>query len=117
MARTPRMNRAPTAAAPFRRHVFHTWEDFKNGIRGALPGGHDYDVYKNYIFRGLEKKAPEGQLQIISVQDYENSRLGSQFGLFTYLKTNEGSLEDSYEQGGESGPRAREARATPGDRA
>lgn len=42
----------------------------------------------------VEMKAPEGQLQIISVQDYENSRLGSQFGLFTYLKTNESSLED-----------------------
>jgi hypothetical protein len=42
----------------------------------------------------VERKSPEGQLQIISVQDYENSRLGSQFGLFTYLKTNESSLED-----------------------
>ncbi|HNP82744.1 MAG TPA: FRG domain-containing protein [Nitrospira sp.] len=186
---------------PYRCKIFQTWEDFKSGIRAALPGGHDYDVYKNYIFRGqgsatwplrstfdriysdkqaasrdtlakdlirefyeeceryspwrygsddprvlamaqhhglptrlldwsfspyvaayfafswfmfekpsmeqtgnvaiwvlnrveLEKKAPQGQLQIISVQDYENSRLGSQFGLFTYLKTNESSLED-----------------------
>lgn len=42
----------------------------------------------------LQRKAPEGQLQIISVQDHENSRLGSQFGLFTYLKTNESSLEE-----------------------
>jgi hypothetical protein len=42
----------------------------------------------------VERKAPEGQLQIVSVQDYENSRLGSQFGLFTYLKTNESNLED-----------------------
>jgi len=41
----------------------------------------------------LKKNAPEGQLQIITVQDHENSRLGSQFGLFTYLKTNEDSLE------------------------
>ena len=187
--------------SPFARQTFHTWEDFKNGIRGALPGAHDYDVYKNYIFRGqgnaawplrstfdriysdkqaasrdtlakelirefyeeceryapwrygiddprvlamaqhhglptrlldwsfspyvaayfafswfmfenpameqtgnvaiwvlnriqLQAKAPEGQLQIIAVQDFENSRLGSQFGLFTYLKTNEASLED-----------------------
>jgi FRG domain len=186
---------------PYTVRQFTSWEAFKNGIRGALPGGHDYDVYKNYIFRGqgnadwplrstfdrnysdkqagsrdtlakdlikefyeecerfspwryavddsrvlamaqhhglptrlldwsfspyvaayfafswfmferfltepvgnvaiwvlnrkeLEKKAPEGQLQIITVQDHENSRLGSQFGLFTYLKTNEASLED-----------------------
>jgi hypothetical protein len=42
----------------------------------------------------VAKRAPEGQLQIVSVQDYENSRLGSQFGMFTYLKTNESSLED-----------------------
>lgn len=180
---------------------FATWDDFKNGVRSQLPGAHDYDVYKRFIFRGqgnaawslrstfdrsysdkqaasrdalakelirefydecerfspwrypqgdprvlamaqhhglptrlldwsyspyvaayfafswfmfevkateqtgnvaiwilnrdeVERKAPEGQLQIISVQDYENSRLGSQFGLFTYLKTNESSLED-----------------------
>ena len=184
----------------YRIKFFETWEDFKKGVRAALPGGHDYDVYKNYIFRGqgnaswplrstfdrvysnkqaasrdtlakelirefyeecerysawrygiedprvlamaqhhglptrlldwsfspyvaayfafswfmfekameqtgnvaiwvlnrveLQTKAPEGQLQIISVQDFENSRLGSQFGLFTYLKTNESSLED-----------------------
>jgi hypothetical protein len=26
------------------RKVFQTWEDFKNGVRAALPGGHDYDV-------------------------------------------------------------------------
>src|ERR1043165_1623059 len=186
---------------PYTTRKFTSWEGFKNGIRGALPGGHDYDVYKNYIFRGeaiaswplrstfdrnysdkqagsrdtlakdlikefyeecerfsswrysvddprvlamaqhhglptrlldwsfspyvaayfafswfmfeklemepagsvavwvlnrneIEKKGPEGQLQIITVQDHENSRLGSQFGLFTYLKTNEASLED-----------------------
>lgn len=41
----------------------------------------------------VETKAPEGQLQIISVQDHENSRLGNQFGVFTYLKTNEEALE------------------------
>jgi hypothetical protein len=180
---------------------FRKWDEFKNGIRSELPGSHDYDVYKRYIFRGqgnsawalrstfdrsysdkkaasrdtlakeliqefydecerfspwrypqgdprvlamaqhhglptrlldwsyspyvaayfafswfmfeekakeqmgnvaiwildrdeVVKKAPEGQLQIISVQDYENNRLGSQFGLFTYLKTNESNLED-----------------------
>jgi len=190
-----------TSQPPYKCKVFKTWDDFKNGIRGALPGDHEYDVYKNYIFRGqgnanwplrstfdriysnkqaasrdalakdlirefyeecerisawrygvddprvlamaqhhglptrlldwsfspyvaayfafswfmfenpvmehtgnvaiwvlnrrqLQTKAPEGQLQIISVQDYENSRLGSQFGLFTYLKTNESSLEE-----------------------
>src|SRR5262245_35082084 len=190
-----------TRPAPYRTHRFGTWEEFKNGIRNVLPGSHDYDVYKNYIFRGqgnadwqlrstfdrsycnkqaasrdtlakeliqefyeecerysawrykvddprvlamaqhhglptrlldwsfspyvaayfafswfmferpdmtqvgnvaiwvlnrheVEKKAPEGQLQIISVQDYENNRLGSQYGLFTYLKTNESTLED-----------------------
>jgi hypothetical protein len=42
----------------------------------------------------VERKAPKGQLQIVSVQDSENNRLGSQFGLFTYLKTNESSLEE-----------------------
>jgi len=196
---------APPEGAPpkpaYRVKAFGSWEDFKNGVRGELPGSHDYDVYKNYIFRGqgnarwplrstfdriysdkqaasrdtlakdlvrefyeeceryspwrygiddprvlamaqhhglptrlldwsfspyvaayfafswfmfenpvmeqtgnvaiwvlnrveLQTKAPEGQLQIIAVQDYENNRLGSQFGLFTYLKTNESSLED-----------------------
>ena len=190
----------PAPVAPFRTQVFGSWDQFKNNIRSALPGSHDYDVYKNYIFRGqgnatwslqstfdrsysdkqaasrdtiakelirefyeecerysawrygmddprvlamaqhhglptrlldwsfspyvaayfafswfmfdpsinqvgnvaiwvlnrheVEKKAPEGQLQIISVQDYENNRLGSQFGLFTYLKTNESTLEE-----------------------
>jgi hypothetical protein len=180
--------------------VFQSWDEFKKGIRGALPGDQN-DVYKKYIFRGqgnsnwplksnfdrtysneqagsreqlakeliqeffedceryspwryvvsdprvlamaqhhglptrlldwsfspyvaayfafswfmfeksrmehegnvaiwvlnvaeVQRKAPEGQLQIISVQDYENERLGNQYGLFTYLKTNEGSLEE-----------------------
>ena len=44
--------RREASQRPYRQQVFSTWEDFKNGIRGALPGGHDYDVYKNYIFRG-----------------------------------------------------------------
>ena len=184
----------------FRTQVFADWSGFKNGVRNALPGSHDYDVYKRFIFRGqgsadwplrstfdrsysdkqaasrdalakelirefyeeceryspwrysvddprvlamaqhhslptrlldwsfspyvaayfafswfmfekpadrkgnvaiwvlnrdvVQEKAPEGQLQIISVQDYENNRLGNQFGVFTYLKTNESSLED-----------------------
>jgi hypothetical protein len=196
--------RKPTRLDPpepsFRVQVFADWNGFKNGVRNALPGSHDYDVYKRFIFRGqgsadwplrstfdrnfsdkqaasrdalakelirefyeecerfspwrygvddprvlamaqhhglptrlldwsfspyvaayfafswfmFEKpadrkgnvaiwvlnrdvvhgQAPEGQLQIISVQDYENSRLGNQFGVFTYLKTNESSLED-----------------------
>jgi FRG domain len=190
----------PSADPPYEVKPFETWNDFKNGVRDVLPGSHDYDVYKRFLFRGqgnadwplrstfdrsyskaqaasrdtlakdlirefydecerfsawrypiddprvlamaqhhglptrlldwsfspyvaayfafswfmfekegeqtgnvaiwilnrdeVQKKAPEGQLQIISVQDYENSRLGSQFGLFTYLKTNESSLED-----------------------
>lgn len=184
----------------YRVERFPSWDAFKNGVRNALPGSHDYDVYKRFLFRGqgnadwslrstfdrsysekqaasrdtlakdlireffdecerfspwrytiddprvlamaqhhglptrlldwsfspyvaayfafswfmfekesgqpgdvaiwvlnrdeVARKAPEGQLQIISVQDYENSRLGSQFGLFTYLKTNESNLED-----------------------
>ena len=193
-------NREMTKPA-YRVSTFQTWDEFKNGIRNELPGSHDYDVYKRFIFRGqgnsdwplrstfdrtyseqqaasrdalarelirefyeecerfapwrypvgdprvlamaqhhglptrlldwsyspyvaayfafsffmfeqttreqlgnvaiwvlnrdkVEKKAPDGQLQIISVQDSENSRLGSQFGLFTYLKTNESTLED-----------------------
>jgi len=179
---------------------YPSWDAFKHQVRSALPGSHDYDVYKRYLFRGqgnsgwplrstfdrsysdakagsrealakelirefydecerispwrypmsdprvlamaqhhglptrlldwsfspyvaayfafswfmfekagddggnvaiwvlnrdeVEAKAPEGQLQIISVQDYENNRLGSQFGVFTYLKTNESTLED-----------------------
>ncbi|MBR1122993.1 FRG domain-containing protein [Bradyrhizobium lablabi] len=186
-------------ARGFRVRVFQTWDQFKHGIRDELPGAHDYDVYKRYIFRGqgnanwplkssfdrtysdkqaanrdrlakelitefyeecerysawrysfddprvlamaqhhglptrlldwsfspyvaayfafswflfeqrdgggnvaiwvlnrgeVEAKAPGGQLQIISVQDHENNRLGNQFGLFTFLKTNEGSLEE-----------------------
>ena len=36
---------------PYKCKVFNTWEDFE-WIRGALPGRHDDDVYKNYIFRG-----------------------------------------------------------------
>jgi hypothetical protein len=184
----------------YRRQVLGSWNDFKHRVRDLLPGSHDYDVYKNFIFRGqgsaewtlrstfdrsysdkqaasrdtlaknlirefyeecerysawryevddprvlamaqhhglptrlldwsfspyvaayfafswfmfekpggstgnvaiwildaaeVKSKAPEGQLQIISVQDYENNRLGNQFGVFTYLKTNEGSLEE-----------------------
>jgi hypothetical protein len=197
--------RKPAAAhssphSPYAIVQFQTWDDFKRRVRDELPGSHDYDVYKRFIFRGqgnstwplrstfdrsysnkqaasrdalakelinefydecerfaswrypvtdprvlamaqhhglptrlldwsyspyvaayfafswfmfekqteqtgdvaiwvlnrdeLEAKAPEGQLQIISVQDFENNRLGSQFGLFTYLKTNESNLED-----------------------
>jgi hypothetical protein len=200
-ASPPRDARAPEPLEPFRVQRFATWDEFKHGVRNALPGSHDYDVYKRFLFRGqgsaawslrstfdrsysdaqaasrdtlakdlirefydecerfspwrydvddprvlamaqhhglptrlldwsfspyvaayfafswfmfekgrdlttgnvaiwvlnrdeVERKAPAGQLQIISVQDYENSRLGSQFGLFTYLKTNESSLED-----------------------
>ena len=36
----------------YQTRVFNTWDDFKNGIRDALPGSHDYDVYKRFIFRG-----------------------------------------------------------------
>jgi FRG domain len=196
----PPISEARSPRSAFRVDRFTTWDEFKHGVRNALPGSHDYDVYKRFLFRGqgnadwqlrstfdrnysdaqaasrdtlakelirefydecerfspwrypmsdprvlamaqhhglptrlldwsfspyvaayfafswfmfekasgqtgnvaiwvlnrdeVERKAPEGQLQIISVQDYENSRLGSQFGLFTYLKTNESSLED-----------------------
>lgn len=191
---------AVLSSSPFDIVSFPTWDSFKNGVRASLPGSHDYDVYKRFLFRGqgnagwplrstfdrsysdaqaasrdaiakdlirefydecerfspwrydvddprvlamaqhhglptrlldwsfspyvaayfafswfifekesgqtgnvaiwvmnrdeVEKRAPAGQLQIISVQDFENNRLGSQFGLFTYLKTNESSLED-----------------------
>jgi len=179
---------------------FGDWDAFKNGVRNALPGSHDYDIYKRFLFRGqgdsswplrstfdrnypdaqaasrdtlakelikefydeceriaawrypitdsrvlamgqhhglptrlldwsfspyvaayfafswfmfekdrdktgnvaiwvldreaVERQAPPGQLEIISVCDFENHRLGSQYGLFTYLKTNESNLED-----------------------
>jgi hypothetical protein len=205
---TPARRRSARATSPapspgpatYDVHTFPTWDAYKNGVRAVLPGAHDYDVYKRFLFRGqgnanwplrstfdrsysnaqaasrdtlakelirefydecerfspwrypvddprvlamaqhhglptrlldwsfspyvaayfayswfmfeqesghtgnvaiwvlnrdeVARKAPEGQLQIISVQDFENSRLGSQFGLFTYLKTNESSLED-----------------------
>jgi hypothetical protein len=42
----------------------------------------------------VKRRAPEGQLEIVSIQDFENSRLGNQAGAFTYLKTNEDCLED-----------------------
>jgi hypothetical protein len=191
---------APDLPNVFKTKTFATWDEFKNGIRGALPGSHDYDIYKRFIFRGqgssdwplrstfdriyfdklaasrdalsrdlirefyeecerfspwryemddpralamaqhhglptrlldwsfspyvaayfafswfmferstihsgnvavwalnrneVQSKAPAGQLEIISVQDYENTRLGNQFGVFTFLKTNESDLED-----------------------
>jgi hypothetical protein len=194
------LTRAEPRRVPYRTVVFPTWDDFKRNIRNVLPGAHDYDIYKQYLFRGqgsadwalrstfdrnysdqqaasrdtlakdlieefyeecarysawrydmgdprvlamaqhhglptrlldwsfspyvaayfayswfmfekpadrkgnvaiwildremVARKAPEGQLQIISVQDHENNRLGNQFGLFTYLKTNESNLED-----------------------
>src|SRR5687768_9695177 len=31
---------------------FETWDAFKGGVRSALPGTHDDDVYKRFIFRG-----------------------------------------------------------------
>jgi FRG domain-containing protein len=183
----------------YQTHTFQTWDEFKNGVRSRLPGSHDYDIYKKFIFRGqgraewplrssfdrtysnkqaasrdtiakdlirefyeecarysawryelddprvlamaqhhglptrlldwsfspyvaayfayswflfeggndrtgnvaiwilnreeVERKAPVGQLQIICVQDHENNRLGNQFGVFTFLKTNESDLE------------------------
>ena len=199
MVAPPAGNLPPTML--YKRKEFSSWDDFKKGFRAELPGSHDFDVYKKFIFRGqgnaawslrstfdrnysnkqagsrdtlakqlveefyedcerfspwrykvddprvlamaqhhglptrlldwsyspyvaayfafswfmfekdvtdpvgnvaiwvlnredLKEKAPEGQLQIITVQDHENSRLGSQFGLFTYLKTNEDNLED-----------------------
>jgi hypothetical protein len=185
----------------FKTVCFGSWDEFKKELRNVLPGAHDYDVYKRYIFRGqgsskwslcstfdrryskaqgasrdalakkliqefydecerfspwrypvtdprvlamaqhhglptrlldwsyspyvaayfafswfmfekateqrggnvaiwllnrdvVEQQAPEDQLQIVTVQDYENNRLGSQFGVFTYLKTKERDLEE-----------------------
>jgi hypothetical protein len=180
-------------------YVFGSWNDFKHQMISKLPGQHDFDVYKKYIFRGqgssqwplkstfdriysekqaasrdklarslieefyeecerysawrygsedprvlamaqhhglptrlldwsfspyvaayfafswflferpgdggnvaiwaldreaVKDKAPAGQLQIVAVQDHENNRLGNQAGVFTYLKTNESSLEE-----------------------
>jgi hypothetical protein len=201
MVKYPRKSTGDPAPPHYRTKSFKTWDEFKNGVRNELPGAHDYDVYKRFIFRGqgdaawsltstfdrsnsdkqaasrdalarelirdfyeecerysawrysiddsrvlamaqhhglptrlldwsfspyvaayfafswfifetlradrkgdvavwvlnrddVQSKAPEGQLQIISVQDYENNRLGNQFGVFTYLKTNEQNLED-----------------------
>jgi hypothetical protein len=45
----------------------------------------------------IEDKAPAGQLQIISVQDHENNRLGNQAGVFTFLKTNDSDLQSYLE--------------------
>jgi FRG domain len=44
--------------------------------------------------KAVQRRAPEGQLQIISLQDHENNRLGNQAGLFTFLKTNDANLEE-----------------------
>jgi hypothetical protein len=199
-ARRARAASASSEGPSYVVHSFQRWDDYKHNVRAVLPGAHDYDVYKRFLFRGqgnsawplrstfdrsysdaqaasrdtlakelirefydecerfspwrypvddprvlamaqhhglptrlldwsfspyvaayfayswfmfeqesghqgnvaiwvlnrdeVERKAPEGQLQIVSVQDFENSRLGSQFGLFTYLKTNESSLEE-----------------------
>jgi hypothetical protein len=41
-----------SASPRYREEEFQTWEAFKNGIRGVLPCSRDYDIYKNYIFRG-----------------------------------------------------------------
>jgi FRG domain-containing protein len=46
--------RGRTGKMKFKIIKFASWDEFKNGIRGALPGSHDYDVYKRFIFRGQE---------------------------------------------------------------
>lgn len=55
LRRTPVQESSRPMPAP-RRHYrtksFDTWDAFKNGIRDVLPGVHDYDVYKRFIFRG-----------------------------------------------------------------
>jgi hypothetical protein len=41
-----------TSRTRYNTREFKSWDDFKRGIRDALPGAHDYDIYKRYIFRG-----------------------------------------------------------------
>jgi hypothetical protein len=43
--------------------------------------------------RAIAKKEIQKELEIIVIQDHENSRLGSQHGVFTYLRTDDADLE------------------------
>jgi hypothetical protein len=43
--------------------------------------------------RAIEAKSVQKELEVIVIQDHENSRLGSQHGVFTYLKTDDEDLE------------------------
>ena len=36
----------------FLTHRFRNWDEFKRGLWQKLPGSHDFDIYKRFIFRG-----------------------------------------------------------------
>src|SRR5262249_33874110 len=38
--------------AAFHTHKFQKWDQFKRELWQKLPGGHDFDIYKRFIFRG-----------------------------------------------------------------
>src|SRR5262245_53446836 len=70
-----RQRKIRSRTTAFGSRVFNTWDEFKNGIRGTLPGGHDYDVYKKFIFRG--QGSAEWPLQSTFDRTYSNKQAAS----------------------------------------
>src|SRR5262249_28753799 len=83
-------NASRASRVSFPTFYFHTWNDFKNGIRDKLPGAHDFDVYKKFIFRG--QGSADWPLKSTFDRTYSNQQAASRYTIAKNL------IKDFYEE-------------------
>src|SRR5262245_56042085 len=68
-----------SAQSVFAVEPFATWDEFRHGVRNALPGSHDYDVYKRFLFRGQGNA--DWQLRSTFDRNYSDAQAASRDAL------------------------------------